>query len=476
MAASDDRDTSVRPMDHGLRAISAKQDLTPLDMNMPRLYGTRWILCFSLESEVDHWQVFDELKSALAHTICEFPWICGQVGPEVADPTSGKVEVVDGDGGVHLKFNELTGTDAQFPSFEELKACSFPLSKLSSTDLSPIGVMPTEQYNPVFAAQANFINGGLLLTVCAHHSVCDATGFHTVLQTWAQMVTAVRHGSSPITVDQVVNERHRLMRGSAGGVVEDFPEYILAPTPRKTKNDVLSHQLAETPFKMPEMTAHIFRVTASALAALKHAASAYSSNDALNALFWRHVTLARIAAAGDGTGTISSDTETALMYAVNVRSKFSPPLPLNYTGNASVANVTKKMSIAELTSVHGLAAGATAIRASVNRSNTPDRLSKMIGLIASRSDPTDFKFAYNGFLGPDLSSTSWTDLTVYESEWGSLGRPQAFRVPGEGSDGAVMVLPRLPDDSLEVLVALETNVMHNLIADKEFGQWASQVA
>jgi trichothecene 3-O-acetyltransferase len=463
-------------VDYGLRAISAKQDLTPLDMNMPRLYGTRWILCFCLGSEVNHQQLFGELKSALALTICEFPWICGKVGPEVASPTSGKIEVVDGDGGVYMKFKELTGKEARFSSFEELKAASFPLSKLSSTDLSPLGVMPTEQYNPVFAAQANFIDGGLLLTVCAHHSVCDATGLHTVLQTWAQMAAAVRRGSTPVTIDQVINDRHRLMKGGAGGALDDFPEYVLAPTPSRTKNDVLSHQMAEAPFKMPDMTAHIFRISSSALTALKQAASAYSSNDALNALFWRHVTLARIAAARDSTRTISPETGTALMYAVNVRSKFSPPLPHNYTGNASIANITKKLSVAELTSVHGLAAGAEAIRASVNRSNTPDRISRMIGLLASRPDTTDFKFAYNGFLGPDLSSTSWTDLTVYDSEWGSLGRPQALRVPGEGSDGNLTVLPKLTDGDLEVVVALESRAMNHLIADREFGRWASRVA
>lgn len=32
---------------------SAEQKLSPLDMNMPRLYGSRWILCFPLSADVD---------------------------------------------------------------------------------------------------------------------------------------------------------------------------------------------------------------------------------------------------------------------------------------------------------------------------------------------------------------------------------------------------------------------------------------
>jgi len=37
--------------------ISVKQKLSPLDMNMPRLYGSRWILCFPLSKGTDKAQV-----------------------------------------------------------------------------------------------------------------------------------------------------------------------------------------------------------------------------------------------------------------------------------------------------------------------------------------------------------------------------------------------------------------------------------
>lgn len=33
---------------------SAKQILSPLDMNMPRLHASRWILCFPLPPGADH--------------------------------------------------------------------------------------------------------------------------------------------------------------------------------------------------------------------------------------------------------------------------------------------------------------------------------------------------------------------------------------------------------------------------------------
>lgn len=50
-------DNFVRLEDYGLHQPSAQQKLTPLDMNLPRLYGARWILCFPLLPGSDKLQV-----------------------------------------------------------------------------------------------------------------------------------------------------------------------------------------------------------------------------------------------------------------------------------------------------------------------------------------------------------------------------------------------------------------------------------
>jgi hypothetical protein len=458
----------VRPTDYGLPQISAKQALTPLDMNMPRLYGTRWILCFPLDAAADKLEVYADLKAGLAQTITRIPWISGNVGAEKeSSPEHQRIAVVDGSFGVLLKFNDFTSSADRFPSYEELKAAHFPLSKLSTAQLSPLGVMPQDNTPSVMAAQANFIKDGLLLTVCAHHSVCDAIGLSTVLQIWAQMTSSAHNDSSLSSIDPRINDREPLMTGTSGASLDRFPEYLMAPTPPAARADATSHQMAATPFKLPDMTARIFYFSPSSLTFLKTAAAAYSTNDALHALIWRHVTLARMAA-----GSMSDNGATTLLYAANMRSKVSPPLPHNYTGNASIASVTRHMSAKEMTASDGLIAAAAAIRSSVGKLNEPYRVALLIGLLLSRPNATDFKFAYNGFLGPDMSSTSWAELNVYEMEWGRLGKAEAFRIPGEGADGSMIVLPRVEDGGLEVVVALESRAMESLIADGEFGRWA----
>ena len=464
----------VRPVDYGLPAVSAVQKLTPLDMNMPRLYGVRWILCFPLDSAADKQDIYNDLKTGLAHTIAAIPWTAGAIQQETAsNPEDSRIQVVDGDSGIHLKFNDLTVSEG-FPSYEHLRAANFPLSELSTAQLSPLGVMPDSAVVPVMAAQANFVDGGLLLTAGAHHSACDAIVFSTVLETWAKMTSSARTGSFPNKPNFVVNDRNPIMTGLPDASLSDFPQYILSPTLPAARTDVNTHQLAATPFKMPSMIARSFRFSPPSLAALKTTAAAYSTNDALHALVWRHVTIARMSASAQEPNTVNGHGSTALLYSANIRSQTNPPLPANYVGNAIVACMTRHMSFVEMAAPAGLVSTAAAVRTSLqDLLAKPNRVALIIGLISSRPNPTDYKFAYNGFLGPDLSSTSWADLGIFDMEWGSLlGKPEVFRVPGEGADGSMIVLPRVGDGALEVVVALESRAMEALMRDEEFGRYA----
>ncbi len=44
---------------------SAKQRLSPLDLNMPRFYGSRWVLCFALSADADTANVYVRIPLTL---------------------------------------------------------------------------------------------------------------------------------------------------------------------------------------------------------------------------------------------------------------------------------------------------------------------------------------------------------------------------------------------------------------------------
>ncbi|SCO22915.1 related to trichothecene 3-O-acetyltransferase [Fusarium fujikuroi] len=445
-----EQDRSLVALEHyGLQPPSANRKLTPLDMNMPRLYGIRLVLCFPTNPSMDKWQIYENLKKGLAHTVTSIPWISGQIGPEEGqDPKNRKVQILDSPAGHRFPSKDLT--DA-LPSYAELRERNFPLAEFATAQVGPIDVMPQGPNQPVFAAQANFVKGGLLLTVGVHHSACDASALDAILSTWSHNTAVASGGSGSFsTFDKPSNDRSPLMEGDLGNVdISAFPEYVLMPTPHSSEGD-LSKSLAK----------------------LKEEAGAFSSHDALCAFIWQRMTLARMHS-GVFSNPPGEDSTSRFCFAVNIRNRMSPPLPPSYMGNASMGCVTDKISVASIISNNGLKQASATIRKSLSDFNGPGRITSTIGLLKSRPDPTDFKLSFNGFLGPDVVESTWADLGVYGHKWDdAIGTLEAVRIPGEGSDGTMMILPRLKDGGLDVVVGLSTAAMEKLLEDEKFVSFA----
>ncbi|KAF5723739.1 BAHD acyltransferase DCR [Fusarium mundagurra] len=460
-----EQDLSLVTLEHyGLQPPSAKQKLTPLDMNMPRLYGIRLILCFPTKPDVDKRQIYENLKKGLAHTVASIPWISGQIGPEEGqDPKTRKVQILDSPDGFRFPYKDLTDT---LSSYAELRDRNFPLAEFTTAQVGPIDVMPQGTNQPVFAAQASFVQGGLLLTAGVHHSACDASALDAILSTWSHNTAVASGGSGSFsTFDVPSNDRSPLMKGDLGNVdVAAFPEYVLMPTPHVTEGDLSSM----SGFQMPPLASQLFHFSPESLTKLKEEAGAFSSHDALCAFIWQRMTLARMHS-GVFSNTPGEDPTSRFCFAVNVRNRTSPPLPPSYMGNASMGCVTEKISVASITSNNGLKQASAMIRRSLNDFSSPGKAASTIGLLKSRPDPTDFKLSFNGFLGPDVVESSWADLGVYGYKWGdAIGKLDAVRVPGEGSDGTMMILPRLKDGGLDVVVGLSTAAMEKLLEDADF--------
>lgn len=340
-----------------------------------------------------------------------------------------------------------------------------------------------EPPSPVMVAQANFIKGGLLLTIAFHHSAGDATALETILSNWAQNTAAVANDSNAFTsYDAQSNDRSSLMQGTPPASMDGFPEYVLKPNEKQQTYSTDDKAPPSAAFQLPPMACHIFYFSGAKLADLKREAAAYSTNDALCAFLWCQMTAAR------NPSSASSDIEgkvSALCYAVNIRGRTNPPLPPTYLGNGSIASMTDRLPVSELlatapegdasaNTTGGLKQASVAIRTSLQRYQSPSRIPETVGLLGSRADPSDYKLTFHAFLGPDIVATSWADVKVYAHNWGhNLGSPEMFRMPGDGADGAIIVMPRHPrEDGLEVAVSLELGAMGRLMGSAEFQRFA----
>jgi trichothecene 3-O-acetyltransferase len=59
---------------------------------------------------------------------------------------------------------------------------------------------------------------------------------------------------------------------------------------------------------------------------------------------------------------------------------------------------------------------------------------------------------------------------------GVLGKPEGFRMPYDGADGTIAVLPRLGDGGLEVMAALESGTVERMVRNAEFMKYAKDWA
>lgn len=325
-----------------------------------------------------------------------------------------------------------------------------------------------EPPQPVMRAQASFVKGGLLLSVGIHHAVGDATALDTIVGTWAQNTAAANGSGSFSTYDSPSHDREPLMNGISGAPLSDFPEYQLIPAA------IL--QPPQMPPQLPSLATHVFCLSPQALAKLKSSAAAFSTNDALCAFLWSRMTVARWTGGASSPQDDIKNKSSSMWYAINIRSRTSPPLPPTYLGNGSMCTTTEPLAATTLLGDNGLTQAATTIRKSLVAFNSPNRVPLTIGLLSSRPDPTDFALPFNAFLGPNVVATSWADVKVYERNWGALGFIDSMRVPGEGSDGNIIILPRLRDGSLEAVVGLESEAMSRLLADEQFNQFAKRCA
>ncbi len=454
--------------------------LTPIDQFMPRLYVTRFVLAFPLRPDTDQQKVYLYLKQGLERTLTDIPFLGGHIVPSHGG--KGRVQIHNGpENEILFRCKDFRLKDPPHAHgttwYAHWREANHPLSCLNGDVISPVGIFPEEAKAAVMAVQANFFEDGVLLTACMHHSATDALGFSQVLKTWAKHAKSSAGNGFEVNglLPAELLERSAMMKGAPSSDVKDCPEYIITSPEQKdlaaSESDRLKDQEAVDAIiaAMPPMTAQIFHFSHARLAQLKADASSInavdqwiSTNDALSALLWKHICLAR----GLPEGTASS-----LVIAVDTRGRVRPQVPNPYLGNASLF-CPVPLKINTIGSQKPLYDTAMQVRRALQAFYS-DRIKKVIGVIDSLEDIKDLNVTFKHTLGNDVVVTSWADLGLYEEDWGpELGFPEAVRMPSFTGDGACAVLPRLRDKGLEVLVTMEVEAMERLKADDGFARYA----
>ena len=445
-------------------------NLPPPDQFQLRMYQI-FLHCFRLDPEADPRQVYSELRCGLSDALVEFPFFAGRVVKY--DVARDRIQInMSSDDGVAFKYNDLT------PSldFWDLEQGHFPPSKFEGLALTPVDqVFPAGAEDPALLLQANFIKGGLLLATCLHHSTSDAAGWTGFIKSWAKHTAAASTGSriAPHQSPEIL-DRAPLFQVTKHVALEHCEQLVKVEDVTERINKMRQYFIGLSRQTISRKIVNAcWYFSSERLRALKAAAQPtneadpwVSTNDALCALLWRHVTQARELKQ-------SAHETTTIQIPCSIRGRCSPELQPEYVGNAIVhAHCSCPIQDLCSTSSNGLSLAAGAIRKAIDRVDEPT-VRNIYGIIDSLPTIRAARYKLDLAPGPDFFVTTLAGFDWHSFDWGNhLGRMVRNRSTFRDYVTGVMVLPRLGDGGLEVYMGHELEVIERLRLDETFTKFA----
>ncbi|QPH15634.1 hypothetical protein C2857_000099 [Epichloe festucae Fl1] len=465
--------------------------LSTLDQHAVRIYSS-FVLVFETEPCADPEDILVHLKTGLGGALTEFPEFAATVVPKAGSsrnelelqvgPESGALfRAVDHSSG--LSDSDECHDGLRGVTYEQLESNNFPLTHLPKDlfftqhakpdDDSPDGI-------PVLLVQANIIDGGLLVGVAWHHSVCDARGMNTLVNAWAKATNASCTYGSIDEVDVAAEEdeseaRLKLSYGTTGATIRDFTDYvddasIRSPGPNslhlldRTYHTPANSEISMWYFAQESLQSLVSSVNGSS----KSNEQQFTQVEALSALLWKHVSLARQIDVSFPGGSSLFTTR------IDFRRRLSPPLPHEYIGNVNQPIPRSRVSIDDLcapSSGQTLAGLAQRVRLAVAELDDKS-VRKLIGYVDTLPSVTDLALEFDTCPGPDLAITDLSGLDVMQKDWGQLLGKVAHIRGFVRYRGFLAFLPADTKGGITALLQCETTALERLKSDQMFCQYA----
>ncbi|KAL2335095.1 hypothetical protein Fmac_016308 [Flemingia macrophylla] len=174
--------------------------------------------------------------------------------------------------------------------------------------------------SPLFVVQVtSFRCGGFAFGISTSHTIFDGLSFKTFLDNIAALAA-----NKPLAVTPC-HDRHLLAARSPPRVTFPHPEMLDLP-PFPDSSNIFNTSIEPLHF-------NVFKLTSSHIAKLKLEAqkdntcgtTRVTGFNAITAHLWRCKAL---------SGDHNPNRSSTILYAVDIRSRLNPPLPMSYTGNA----------------------------------------------------------------------------------------------------------------------------------------------
>lgn len=371
----------------------------------------------------------------------------------------------------------MADCDQEFSAtFSELTHEGMPASVFVDTALTPLPDMPdpANGSNPVFAIQANFIDGGVLVALYLHHSVVDIVGAASVIRhlSISEEVLSERQISiTSLQEDSLEQSRMRDRLSGSRGVkasAVEHPEYhsitgaARRQKPRLAPSVGACHILS---FDMAMLNDIRSMVTERIHTMHDRPEVDVSTKDCLSAILWKAVTRARWLSNDEGNGQPSS-----MLMPVNIRERVEPALDAEYYGNATLyAHSTAPIVQLCLPFDVGTISRISQLVHTSTVRTTETKVRSAIALINQREEVRSVNHPGMDFGSDVFIMEDWSGVPVgHEAGLGlGLGGPEYVRKTSRqhSSYGCVLLPMKHEQGVWEVLVQMTDEAMEELLDD-----------
>jgi trichothecene 3-O-acetyltransferase len=432
-----------------------------------RLY-TQITFCFELRSDsLSQSEIIGTLQNGLQSLSESFPWIAGRI---VNENETFKIKSCGKESRLVVKDYEK---DRQMPQWDTLQEANFPFRLIDESTVAPCKTLESISDNlPVFLVQANFVVGGLLLTLNGQHGSMDMAGQDQMMYLLAKACRKEPFTSSELSICNM--DRRNivpLLNDNERDSVDD----------RSCKNHGVSSNTEAVQGqaeRSPSCVWAYFAFAASSLATLKSLASAsvppgtcdfVSTDDVLSAFIWQSISRSRLPRYERETST----PKTTLSRNVDVRRYLS--IPSTYPG--LVTNATIHTSSLDDVLKQSFGTLALQLRSALDPELLSHRTRELATAIARDKNGQHAVPVPRGNPELDVRLSSWAKDNCYSLDFG-FGLPVAVRRPrfAEGSrEGLVYFLPKTLEGDIVVGICLRDEDLERLKGDQKFIQFGKFV-
>ncbi len=443
-------------------------DLSDWDQLVPGNHVTPSTV-FPLNADANKDQIITSLKTGLQNVLSCIPLLGGTL---LNDSKANRMCVLrENHVPIKLGVHHLEDDDS-FPTYEKLAKDGFPIEVFTSNAAaftppgSNVAGFRRDDGCPVAVFQANFIKGGLILTVAIIHLCADAKSIDHTYMLWANSSKAAREGSEMPTFQPTLDRSYFN--------VAIKPSLAEAESLKQNVKGFIYPDLTEEsnygPVNLPETSIQMYHFPAHSCEKLKkecwpkETGKYVSTYDCVVGVTWRAMTKARL----PFLKSLTPSSKTTYNHAVDARNRFGSLVPNKYFGNAFIMTCSKPITVESLLSDKGLALAAQAVRESIldfKENSIPDLLKVKRGIEDSQKMVWDWN--------PDnVVGTSWTGMKALTGYDFGFGLPATIRTSVLSFEGAVGVLPAAAEagesDGLDVFIVMEKGCQERLAKDAEY--------